>query len=99
MVRAARRIAQQTLTAAVIMALSGGIAAAQPPAPDVNPGMVNVEVDPIKCWWRTSSGAIRVGEPFSIVLTCAVVENDLHTVVPDQSPIEPAALQLPPFEV
>jgi len=36
----------------------------------------NVETDPIQCWWRTSAGAVRVGEPFSLVLTCAVVEND-----------------------
>ena len=34
---------------------------------------VDVEVDPITCWWRASTGFIRIGEPFSIVLTCAVV--------------------------
>ena len=42
---------------------------------------------------------MRVGEPFTVVLTCAVVENETTTVVPDQSRLEPAALQLPPFEV
>jgi hypothetical protein len=58
-----------------------------------------VDLDPIRCWWRTSAGAVRVGEPFSLVLTCAVVENATMTVVPDQSPLEPSAIQLPPFEV
>jgi hypothetical protein len=40
-----------------------------------------------------------VGEPFTLVLTCAVVENDTTTVVPDQTTLEPVAMQLPPFEV
>jgi hypothetical protein len=33
------------------------------------------------------------------VLTCALVENASTTVVPDQSRLEPSAMQLPPFEV
>jgi hypothetical protein len=60
---------------------------------------VNVEADPIRCWWRTSVSAVRVGEPFRVVLTCAVVENTTTTVVADQSRLDPAAMQLPPFEV
>src|SRR5882672_6985426 len=59
----------------------------------------NIETDPIQCWWRTSAGAIRVGEPFSVVLTCAVVENDTAKVVVDQSKLEPSVIQLAPFEV
>jgi len=59
----------------------------------------NIETDPIQCWWRTSAGAVRVGEPFSLVLTCAVVENDSAKVVVDQSKLEPSVLQLAPFEV
>lgn len=59
----------------------------------------NVEADPIRCWWRTSAGAVRVGEPFTLVLTCAVVENESIIVAPDQSRLEPAAVQFPPFEV
>jgi len=62
-------------------------------------GAQNVETDPIQCWWRTSAGAIRVGEPFSLVLTCAVVENDAAKVIVDQSKLEPSVIQLAPFEV
>ena len=59
----------------------------------------SIEADPIRCWWRTSASAVRVGEPFSLVLTCAIVDNETTTVVPDQSRLDPAAMQLPPFEV
>src|SRR5260370_36286 len=31
-----------------------------------------VQVDPIRCWWRTSAGAVRIGETFDLRLTCAV---------------------------
>jgi hypothetical protein len=59
----------------------------------------DVSTDPLQCWWRTSAGAVRVGAPFSIVLTCAVLETDAATVVVDQSRLEPSVVQFPPFEV
>ena len=58
-----------------------------------------VQTDPLQCWWRTSTGAVRVGEPFTVVLTCAVLENDEVTVVPDQTRLEPSVVQFAPFEV
>jgi hypothetical protein len=58
-----------------------------------------VEVDPIRCWWRTSDGAVSVGQPFSVVLTCAVLENDSVRVVPDESPLAVGTVQLSPFEL
>src|SRR6266571_4010940 len=59
----------------------------------------NVQTDPLQCWWRTSAGAVRVGEPFTVVLTCAVIETDAAQVVVDQSRLEPAVMQFAPFEV
>ncbi|HKB11384.1 MAG TPA: hypothetical protein VKD69_12035 [Vicinamibacterales bacterium] len=59
----------------------------------------DVQTDPLQCWWRTSAGAVRVGEPFAVVLTCAVLETDAATVVPDQSRLEPSVVQFAPFEV
>jgi hypothetical protein len=59
----------------------------------------NLEVDPIRCWWRTSAGAVRVGENFSVVLTCAVLQNDAVQVVPDESRLDAAVAQMAPFEV
>jgi hypothetical protein len=60
---------------------------------------MTVETDPIDCWWRTSAIAVRVGEPFSFVLTCSVLESESVKVVPDQSALEPSVIQMPPFEV
>jgi hypothetical protein len=64
-----------------------------------NAAAQTVQTDPLQCWWRTSAGAVRVGEPFQVVLTCAVLETDAATVVVDQSRLEPAVLQFAPFEV
>ena len=58
-----------------------------------------VEVDPIRCWWRTSSAAVRIGETFNVGLTCAVLEADGVTVIPDESQLTDSAIQLNPFEV
>ncbi|HEY7292279.1 MAG TPA: hypothetical protein VH583_20750 [Vicinamibacterales bacterium] len=58
-----------------------------------------VETDPLQCWWRTTTGAIRVGETFSAVLTCAVVETPDVKVVVDESRLEPSVVQFAPFEV
>lgn len=74
-------------------------ASAQPAPAPAAPDTVNVEADPIRCWWRTSAGAVRIGESFSLVLTCAVIENDSTKVVPDEAKLDPTAMQLPPFEV
>src|SRR5438105_1079752 len=57
------------------------------------------EEDPIACWWRTSASAVRAGQPFTLVLTCAVVENALVTIVPDESRLDPSVMQLAPFDV
>ena len=59
----------------------------------------SIDADPIRCWWRTSVSAVRIGEPFSLVLTCGAVDNETATVVPDESRLDPAAVQLPPFDV
>ena len=63
------------------------------------PAVDMVEVEPIKCWWRTSSSAVRSGEPFTLTLTCSVVETAANKVVADFSKLDPTVVQLPPFEV
>jgi hypothetical protein len=59
----------------------------------------NVEVDPVQCWWRTSASSVRVGEEFTIHLTCAALETESATAVIDRSRLGTAAVQFPPFEV
>jgi hypothetical protein len=73
----------------VLLLSSASLASAQP----------TQSADPLQCWWRTSTGAIRIGEPFSVVLTCAVLETDAAMVVVDQSRLEPSVVQFAPFEV
>jgi hypothetical protein len=63
------------------------------------PQTTTARVDPVRCWWRTSAAAVRVGEPFSVVLTCASLETDAVKVVVDQSKLEPSVVQFAPFEV
>ena len=58
-----------------------------------------VEVSPIRCWWRASAGAVTIGETFEVRLTCAVLENDSVQVVPDETRLTVAGVQLPPFEI
>jgi hypothetical protein len=58
-----------------------------------------VETDPVQCWWRATATAVRVGQPFAVVLTCSVVETSTVIVVPDQGPLDPMVTQMPPFEV
>jgi len=79
-----------------VVLLAGGARAQQPGAPS---GVVDVEVDPITCWWRSSTSAVRSGEPFTLMLTCQVVETETTKVVPDLSKLDPSVVQLQPFEV
>ena len=84
---------------AALTVFGGGPAAAQPSAEKTLSPSEQLAVPPIECWWRTGASAVRVGEPFTVVLTCAVLEAASTTVVPDQSRLDPAVLQLQPFEV
>jgi hypothetical protein len=59
----------------------------------------NPRQEPLQCWWRTSAGAVRVAEPFSLLLTCAITESSRQHVVVDQAKLGPEAIPLSPFEV
>ena len=80
--------------AALMAILPGEITAA--PAPD---GVAGASHEPLECWWRTTVSAIRVGEPFGLVLTCAAVQTDSLTVAVDRGRLDAKAIELPPFEV
>ena len=79
--------------------LSGTVAFAQAPGLRPQAPVDMVEVEPITCWWRTSTSAVRTGESFGLTLTCAVVETEANKVVADFSKLDPTVVQLPPFEV
>ncbi len=86
-----------TMTLAVPLATMLAVmpAAAQAPQDE----LTDVEVEPITCWWRSSTSAVRSGEAFRLMLTCQVVETESTRVVPDVSKLDPSVVQLQPFEV
>jgi hypothetical protein len=107
--RGSTRAARAAAGAACLLALAVAAPAdGQPGARPGPPGPVArpaapagdaVDADPLRCWWRSSAGAVRVGEPFSVVLTCAVVETDGVTAIPNEADLDQHSMQLPPFEV
>ena len=89
---AARQIrALGVVVLGAVLTAGGPLYGAQIAAPD--------EDMPLQCWWRTSVSAIRIGERFSAVLTCATTETRQIAVAVDSSRLEPVAAQFPPFEV
>jgi hypothetical protein len=57
------------------------------------------QTDPIRCWWRTSAGAVAIGEPFESTLTCAARDQVATRTVADESRLDSSVVQLAPFEV
>jgi hypothetical protein len=56
-------------------------------------------VEPIRCWRQSSTGAVTLGETFTVTLTCAVFETADTQVVPDESRLNVASIQMAPFEI
>lgn len=78
---------------------SGSSRPATPPA-GLAAGAPPLSADtPLQCWWRASTGAIRLGEIVDVALTCAVLESATVTAVPDETRLTVAAVQLSPFEI
>ena len=74
-------------------------ATAQPPKAfqqTKQPG--DVEVDPIKCFWKTDRNTIVVGERFTVILTCGIIDTDRVKAVPDFNQLEASTIGLQPFE-
>ena len=55
--------------------------------------------EPIRCWRQSTAGAVTIGESFTVVLTCAVYESDDAQVIPDESRLGVASVQMAPFEI
>ncbi len=68
------------------------------PAPAPEPEKV-LGWEPIRCWRQSSAGAVAIGETFSVVVTCAVYEADNAQVIPDESRLNVASIQMAPFEI
>jgi hypothetical protein len=91
------QVTKTFLTAIALVWLGSAPAAAQAPSTATPP--TDTVVAPIECWWKTDRGAVRVGERFSLTLTCAILDTDQVRVVVDESILAPSALHLIPFEI
>ena len=71
---------------------------ARRPAPGPRPPS-DLGWEPIRCWRQSSAGAVTIGESFTVVLTCAVYEAENAQVIPDESRLGVASVQMAPFEI
>jgi hypothetical protein len=67
------------------------------PATLANPA--EIVSPPIECWWKTDRSAVRIGETFTLTLTCAVLDTERVKVIVDESALAPSALHLVPFDI
>jgi hypothetical protein len=58
-----------------------------------------VAADALVCWWKTDKSSIRIGEEFTVTLTCRSAEKGRERTVLNDSLLDPAALALPPYQV
>ena len=76
------------------------VAAPKPPPPVRRPPKPGeVETAPIKCWWKTDTTEVRIGQRFMLTLTCGVIETQSLKVSANTNALDPGALQVTPFEV
>jgi hypothetical protein len=80
-------------------ALAAPLASAQSTQIASSAAAETMAVEPITCWWRTDKPAVRMGEPFTVVLTCSVLDEPSVSVLVDESPLDPTVVQIPPFDV
>ncbi len=86
-----------TVAALVAVLLVAHVANAQPAAEQRAAALVST--DPIRCWWQSDAGAVTIGQSFSVTITCAVIDTDAVQVVPDESRLGVATVQVAPFEI
>jgi hypothetical protein len=96
--RAFARIRIGTLATAVVLLSAAHPSAQSPASRTPDPGSL-VAVEPIRCWRQASSGAVTIGESFRVTLTCAVFESTDAQVIPDESRLNVASIQMAPFEI
>src|SRR5687767_14450429 len=77
---------------------SAAVAQAPTPGTAVVPA-VGAESDPIACWWKTNESTVRIGQPFTLTLTCGVIDTPQLQVVVDVARLDASAIELAPFEV
>mgnify|MGYP001173169843 CR=1 FL=1 len=58
-----------------------------------------VQIDALQCWRDLGSHSVRVGEQFTMMVTCGVIETDAATTVPNEVALSANSIDLSPFEI
>jgi hypothetical protein len=84
----------------VAFALFWGAGAVAQTSPGASYGETETAAaDALSCWWKSDKSSIRIGEEFSVVLTCRSAETGRERTVLNESLLDPNALALPPYQV
>jgi hypothetical protein len=84
----------------VAFALFWGTDAVAQPVPGVSYEETGaVAADALSCWWKSDKSSIRIGEEFTVTLTCRLAETGREKTVLNDSLLEPNVLSLPPYQV
>ena len=73
-------------------------AAQMPPGPS-DKETEAVAVDALSCWWKSDKSSVRIGEEFTVTLTCRSAETGRERTVVNESLLDPNVLALPPYQV
>jgi hypothetical protein len=58
-----------------------------------------VAADALRCWWKSDKSSVRIGEEFTVTLTCRSAETGREKTVINESLIDPNVLALPSYQV
>ena len=58
-----------------------------------------VGVEAIRCWRRVSRNAVYAGQPFTLTVTCRLIETDQARTVIDEVALQPETMDVAPFEI
>ena len=83
----------------LLTALAAASVAAPASASATQPDAGETAVDALRCWRRVSRNAVFVGERLTMTVTCRAVETDAARTRPDETALEPATIDVAPFEV
>jgi hypothetical protein len=77
----------------------GADAAAQMPPGPSGEKTEAVAADALSCWWKSDKSSVRIGEEFTVALTCRSAETGRERAVLNESLLDPNVLALPPYQV
>jgi hypothetical protein len=84
----------------VAFALSLGVDAVAQTPPRASYGETEaIAADALSCWWKSDKSSIRIGEEFTVTLTCRLLETSREKTILNDALIEPSVLNLSPYQV